>query len=124
MSTWTADQLDRLGAANEIDIAPQRDDGTFRGYTTIWIVRVDHDLYVRSFNGPDGSWYQTARHSGAGRVRTGGTEHDVTLEPAAVDVDAVDAAYRSKYGRSPYVDAMVTDDSAATTLRLLPRSHQ
>jgi hypothetical protein len=34
--------------------------------------------------------------------------------------DAVDAAYRSKYGRWSYVDAMVSPDAAATTLRLVP----
>ena len=36
------------------------------------------------------------------------------------DRAAVDDAYGAKYGNSSYVDAMVTPDAAATTLRVLP----
>ncbi len=120
MSTWTTAELDDLGAASEIGIAPRRDDGSLHGYTTIWVVRVGDDLFVRSYNGRDGSWYRTARRSGAARIRVGGTERDVTLEPASVDTVDVDAAYRAKYGHSSYAHAMTTGDTASTTLRLVP----
>jgi hypothetical protein len=42
-----------------------------------------------------------ARASGAARIRAGGVEKDVTIEEADGAVhDAVDEAYRSKYGRT------------------------
>jgi hypothetical protein len=118
---WTGDELDAIGATTELDIAPLRADGSPRRYTTIWVVRVGDGLYVRSYRGPDGSWYGGAMQSGRGRIRVSGTEHDVRFEAAGdVDRTAVEDAYRAKYGRSSYVDAMVTDDAAATTLRLIP----
>ncbi len=80
--------------------------------------RVDDNLYIRSYRGAEGGWYRAARRSGRGRVNAA-AGYDVVLEPAPdVDQAAVDAAYRAKYGRSSYVDAMVTDAAAATTLRL------
>ena len=121
MDDWTAEQLEHIGRANELPIAPRRSDGTLADDTTIWVVRVDDDLFVRSWNGPTGSWYRTATASGTGRIRVGTVDHDVRFR-AADDIDRarVDAAYRDKYGRSSYVDAMVADGPAATTLQLAP----
>lgn len=120
MTTWTDEQLDRLGGAPEIEIAPRRADGSLREYTTIWIVQAGDGLFVRSFNGPGGSWFTSARRSGAGRIRVGGAEIDVELEPQDHLRGTVDDAYRAKYGRSAYLAPMVADDAAGTTLRLVP----
>jgi hypothetical protein len=52
-------------------------------------------------------------------------EKDVTVEDADVGVlDAVDAAYREKYGRryASIVDSIIDTDHRATTLRLMPRT--
>jgi hypothetical protein len=121
MTDWSRDQLDRIGAAAEIEIAPRRGDDSLRPYTTIWDVRVGDGLYVRSWHGPTGHWFTTARDTQKGHLRAGGVEHDITFEDPDVDRAAIDAAYREKYGRSSYVDAMVTDEAAATTLRLVSR---
>jgi hypothetical protein len=51
MSAWTSDELDRVAAASELDITPLRTDGTPRAYTTIRVVRVGDELFVRSFRG-------------------------------------------------------------------------
>ena len=121
-STWTGDELDTIGAASEIDIAPRRADATLGRFTTIWIVRVGDDLYVRSYRGPRGSWYRGAQRTHEGRLRANGNEHDIAFEQAPdASQAAVDGAYSAKYGRSSYVDAMVTDDAATTTMRLVPR---
>jgi hypothetical protein len=124
MTTWTPDELHRIGAADELHIAPSHPDGSLRRYTTIWVVRVGDDLYVRSYRGPGGAWYRTAQASHTGRIRAGGVERDVSFaRPDDAIRTAVDEAYRTKYGRygDTYVVPMVSDDAAITTLRLTPR---
>jgi hypothetical protein len=122
MRAWTSEELELIGTATEVDIAPLRANGSPREYTTIWVVRVGDDLYVRSYRGADGHWYRHAVDRRRARVRVDGIEHDVAFDVAdSVDRAAVDAAYRDKYGRSSYVDAMVAPDAAATTLRIVPR---
>jgi hypothetical protein len=124
MTSWTPAELARVGAADELDIAPLRADGSLRRYTTIWVARVDDDLYVRSYRGPSGAWYRTAQSSHEGRIRAGGLERDVSFTaPDDANRSAVDQAYRTKYGRygDTYVIPMTRDDAAAATLRLIPR---
>jgi hypothetical protein len=125
MNTWTNDQLDALGRADEIAIAPRRTDGRLGRPRPIWIVRLGDDLYIRSYTGPAGSWFRTVRQSGRATINAAGEHREDVSVAEATDVDraAVDAAYRTKYGRSSYVDAMVTDTAADTTLRFIP-DHQ
>lgn len=121
MTSWTPEQLGTIGAADELDIAALRPDGTLRPYTTIWVVRVGDGLYVRSYRGRDGAWYQAVQRRPQGRIRAGGADYDVAFEhPTDTDEDAIDAAYRSKYGRygASYVDPMVAAGARATTVRL------
>jgi hypothetical protein len=121
MTSWTSDELGAIGAADELDIAALRPDGTLRAYTTIWVVRVGDGLYARSYRGQDGTWYQAVQRRPEGRIRADGAEYDATFQhPTGVDEDAIDAAYRSKYGRyrRSYVDPMVAPGARATTLRL------
>jgi hypothetical protein len=124
MTAWTRDELAKIGAADELELASLRRDGTLRTPVTIWVVRHGDDLYVRSVNGQGAAWYRGAldRHEGA--IRAGGVDQDVTFVEATDEVtnDALDAAYRAKYRRYPtYVSPMVTDEARATTLRLVPR---
>jgi hypothetical protein len=123
MSTaWTDDELDRIGAAEELDIAPRRSDGSLRPAVPIWVVRVGDELYVRSWRGSRGAWFRAARRGRTCHVRAGGVDKDVALMDAGDGPnDAVDAAYHAKYGRYPsYVEPMVSDQARATTLRLVP----
>ena len=48
MTTWTGDDLTKIGSAEELEIASFRRDSTLRKPTIIWVVRVEDDLYVRS----------------------------------------------------------------------------
>ena len=120
---WTRDELERIGGAEELEMAALGADGTTRRPVPIWVVRAGEDLYVRSWRGTGGGWFRAARASRAGRIRAGGVEKDVALIDAGDDVnDAVDAAYRAKYGRYPsYVEPMVRAEARATTLKLVPR---
>ena len=121
MTNWTPEQLGAIGAADELDIAALRPDGTLRPYTTIWVVRVGDGLYVRSYRGQAGAWYKAVQRRPQGRIRAGGAEYGVTFEhPANLDQDAIDAAYRSKYARygRSYLDPMLAPGARGTTVRL------
>jgi hypothetical protein len=124
MSTWTSDELSRIGAAEELQLASQRRDGTLRPYVTMWIVRAGDNLYVRSAFGPDNPWFRRAKASGTGRIRAGGLERNVTFaEPAPGVHAAIDAAYHSKYDRygPRIVGTVVGPDAEAVTIRLVPQ---
>ena len=127
MVTWANDELDTIGSADELQIAPRRRNGTLRTPVTIWVVRVGDELYVRSWRGPTGSWFRAAQHTHEGQISAGGVEKDVRFVEAGDDVnDAVDGAYRSKYSRyaASYVEPMVRPQARATTLRLVPRAEE
>jgi hypothetical protein len=126
MTAWTSNELNKIGTADELEIAPLRRDGTLRNPVTIWVVRLGDDLYVRSYGGRGGSWFRAAQARHEGRIRAGGVEKDVTfVEESDPSVnDQIDAAYRAKYrghGAS-YVNAMVAPEARAATIKLAPRS--
>jgi hypothetical protein len=124
MTTWTADELDRIGASDELQITTDRPDGSSRRWTPIWVVRAGDDLYVRSYRGADGAWYRHATRDGHGRVRAGGLDHEVTFtEPPTSTREAVDDAYRAKYARygDTYLRPMLDAPATAATLRLVRR---
>lgn len=123
MTTWTSDELNRIGNAEELEIAPLRPDGAPRKPVTIWVVQAGDELYVRSYRGPGGAWFRAAWASRRGRVSAAGVERDVTFEEVADSGinDRIDAAYRDKYGRYPqYLPPMLTAEVRSTTLRLVP----
>ena len=120
-------ELRRIGDAEELQTAAVRRNGELRGRTPIWVVRAGEDLYVRAAYGPRSDWHRVARTTGQARVSAGGVEKDVTVEDAGSAVlDAVDAAYREKYGRryASIVDTINDEEHRATTLRLLPREER
>jgi hypothetical protein len=124
MGDWIPDELNKIGAADELQIAALRPEGTLRPFTTIWVVRVGDDLYVRSYRGRGSTWFRSVLQRPQGRIRAGGVTRDVAFaEPEAADHDAIDQAYRSKYGHygSAYVDPVVSLSARGATLRLIAR---
>jgi hypothetical protein len=124
MTTWTSDELNKIGTAEELQIASLRGDGTLRNAVTIWVVRVGDELYVRSVNGRSSAWFRGTQIRHAGLIRAGGIDKDVTfVEESSIDLnDKVDAAYLTKYGRYPqYVAPMVVAEARAATIKLVPR---
>lgn len=124
MSAWTVDELNKIGSAEELEIAPRRRDGTLPKPVTIWVVRVGDELYVRSYRGPGSGWFRGVQVRHAGRIQAGGVEQDVAFVAEADPAinDQIDAAYRAKYGRYPqYVAPMLTPAVRATTIKLTPR---
>ncbi|WBB63807.1 DUF2255 family protein [Streptomyces sp. WMMC500] len=126
MAAWTADELDRIGTAEELNLQSQRGDGSLRDPVTMWVVRDGDDVYVRSVKGSQGPWFRGTRARLAGRIRAGGVDKDV----AFVDVGdpgettpRVDEAYRTKYGHYPadIFGSVVTPQAKEATIRLVPR---
>ena len=121
MTTWSTDDLQRVGDATELQLAAKRD-GTLTSYTTMWVVRVGDDLFVRSAGGPTRPWYRHALANGNGRIRAGGLERDVVFVVTPTDAHtAIDAAYHAKYDRyGPGPVSHVTGpNSHAVTIRLI-----
>jgi hypothetical protein len=123
MLNWPTEELQRIGDADDLHIAPFREDGVTYGTPTwIWSVVVDGALYVRAYNGRNSRWYKAAMTQGAGRVIAAGITKEVAFERVeGVLNDVIDAAYRSKYEGSPYVDAMVGQQTRAATVKIVPR---
>ena len=127
MNTWTDDELNRIGTAEELQLASSRLDGTLRPYVTMWVVRAGDDLYVRSAYGPDNGWFRRAKASRTGHIRAGGVERDVDFAEVEATADAhaaIDAAYHAKYDHyGPRIVGSVVGPQARTvTIKLVPRS--
>jgi hypothetical protein len=123
VSAWTSDELDRIGRAEELVIASVRRDGTLRQPVTIWVVRHEDDLYVRSVNGRTSSWFRGARARHEAHIEAGRVDKDVLLVETDDMNDEVDAAYRAKYHRyaASIVGRIVSPNARAATLKLVPR---
>lgn len=121
---WTDDELKRIGDAEELEIESRRRDGTLRKPVTIWVVRVEDDLYVRSVFGDGGAWYRNARAAGEGRIHSGGVSKDVVFgnETDETVHDRIDGEFLRKYADQPpeYVAPCVTPTARAATIRLVP----
>jgi len=123
MATWTPDELDRIGGAEELTLACVRADATLRPPVTMWVVRIGDEIYVRSVNGRGSSWFRGVEARHEARIASGGVERDVTVVETDAANDAVDAAYMEKYGRryKAIVPSMLTAQARAATVRLEPR---
>jgi hypothetical protein len=124
MTAWSAEDLGKIGNAQEFEISSLRPDGSLRPFVTVWGVRQGDDLYVRSAHGRDNPWFRRALVSGQGRIRAGGVERDVAFEEPGPEVaDGITEVYHRKYDRygpGP-VGAVVTPEAIRSTLRLVPR---
>ena len=124
MTNWTSNDLARIGAADELQLATFKEDGTLRKPVTIWVVRVDDDLYVRAYRGRECAWFRHSQLRHEGCISSGGVTKDVTFVDVSNDDtlnNEIDAAYQSKYRRysATYVDPMIAPQARATTLKLV-----
>jgi hypothetical protein len=124
MTSWTNDELNKMDAAGELEIAALREDGTSRKPVTIWVVRVEEDTYVRSAYGTSAAWYRATKVRNEGNVEVANLRKDVTFEAGDPAVaDQIDTAYRDKYRRhgAQYVNSVTTAEAHSTTIKLVPR---
>ena len=123
-TAWTSDELGKIGAAEELQIAAFRHDGSLRKPVTIWVVRHGDDLFVRSVNGRSAPWFRGAQVRHEAHIHAGGVDKDVLLVETNDLNDAIDIAYRAKYRRYPanIINSDLTPQARAATLKLVPRA--
>lgn len=119
---WDAAAHTAITAPEEVHVVTRRRDGSYRRGRIIWIVPVGSRVFIRSTNGRDADWFRWAIATGDGRLQARSTSYDVRfIEADEADLDTVDTAYRSKYGRyASIVDHLCEDGPRAATLELLP----
>jgi hypothetical protein len=123
MSPWNKNELRKIADADDLHIAPFREDGvTYGTLTWIWSVVVEDALYVRGYNGQSSRWYQAAVRQKAGRITAAGMTKEVSFEPVDGPInDRIDDAYRAKYKSSPYLSPMIGKRARSATIRIMPR---
>ncbi len=125
LTAWTSDELNKIGTAEELEIASLRRDGTLRKPVTIWVVRLGDALYIRSVNGRTAAWFRGTQVRHEGHIQAGGVDKDVTfVEEADPNINnQIDTAYRTKYRRydASYVNPIVAPEARAATIKLIPR---
>ena len=123
IATWPQDELRNIAEADDLHVAPFRDDGVTYGTPTwIWSVAVDGALYVRAYNGQSSRWYQAALRRKAGRIIAAGLTKEVSFEPVDGPVnDRIDDAYRAKYRSSRYLSPMIGPRARSATVKVMPR---
>src|SRR5579862_532797 len=124
MPAWPKNELAKIAEADDLHIAPFREDGVTYGTPTwIWSVAVDDALYVRGYNGKKSSWYQAAVRQKAGRIIAAGMTKEVTFAPVAGAINSrIDEAYRAKYHGSEYLKPMIGAGARSATVKIMPRN--
>lgn len=125
MTSWTSDELNQIGSAEELELAALRANSTLRNAVIIWVVRVGDDLYVRSVNGRTSAWFRGVQARHEGHIQAGGVDKDVAFveEPDSNLNDQIDVAYATKNRR--YAASIITSINSPTaraaTIKLVPR---
>jgi len=123
MTSWSKDELRKIGEGDDLHIAPFREDEmTYGTPTWIWSVVVDDSVYARGYNGQNSRWFQAAVRQKAGRIIAAGMTKEVAFEPVDGPInDRIDDAYRAKYRGSPYLSPMIGARARAATVKMMPR---
>ena len=111
-----------LDQEREVDIETLRPDGTARR-TTIWVMVDGGDVFVRSWLGDRGYWYQSATEPNAQVALIVDRQHVPVTVHAATDEESIertDRQLRRKYADSASTPGMLRPDVLGTTLRLEP----
>ena len=120
MTTFDAETLHTLREVQEPKI---RTDKHPRSAVVIWVVVDGDDVFVRSWLGARGRWYQDLAAGGPATLEFAGRRLPVKAIPAS-DAASVERASREilrKYRRSSHAQEMVRGEILPTTLRLEPR---
>ncbi|MDX1469279.1 MAG: DUF2255 family protein [Acidimicrobiia bacterium] len=112
----------KLASAKEVLI--ETHNGERPTKTIIWVVAAAGDLYIRSYRGDAGRWYQRALANPRVALILDDLRAEFDAVPATDprSVDLASTAFREKYaGSGRSLDAMLEPDLLHTTMRLSPR---
>lgn len=116
--------LEKIAQSDEVQIETRQDTKSPVHRVTIWIVPTKDGVFVRSYKGKRGRWYQEALANPSVTVRAGRRKVLARAEPArsAGIIREVSAAYRDKYGSRWPDDTkpMLKRSVLTTTLHLRP----
>ena len=118
---FSPEDLDLIDRTEEVDIETSAP-GAPTHRTTIWAVVDGHDVFIRSYIGPDARWYREATANPAVVLHVGDRRLAATAVLAA-DPDSIartSAALQRKYASDPATPRMVRDEVLPLTLRLEP----
>jgi hypothetical protein len=120
--SFDTETLGLLDETEEVRIETRRGEDSPEHRTIIWVVVVDGDVFVRSVRGPKGRWYREISSHPEGALHVEDTRIPVRAASVTDEstVDAVSAAFRSKYQQSSpaSTEAMVRPETLPTTLKL------
>ena len=113
-----------LDEAQEVDIETRQEEGSPTHRTVVWVVVMNGEVFVRSVRGQRGRWYREISSHPEGALHVEDDRIPVRAASATegATVDAVSAAFRSKYQQSSpaSTEAMVRPETLPTTLKLSP----
>ena len=123
MNAWTASELSRLDASEEVRLATARPDGALGRAVTIWVVRDGADVYVRAVGGREAGWFRAVQLTHEGQIRAGSLDKRVTLVEIDQKSERIDEAYLAKYGRRypGIVPSIIAPPARSATLMVAPR---
>ncbi|MGO8949506.1 MAG: nitroreductase/quinone reductase family protein [Ktedonobacterales bacterium] len=121
---FDADTRNRLAQTQEIQIETRQPGANASAHrTTIWVVVVSDDVFVRSVRGSAGRWYQEITANPTATVHINGQQILVRAVPVTDGATnaRVSDEYRRKYRNDSSLPSMVRDEILPMTLRLEPR---
>jgi hypothetical protein len=124
MKAFSPADLARLRREAEVRIEPAAQDRKPPAKPIIWVVTDDGGVFVRSYLGARGKWYQRLRKDPRATLHIG--RKRLAVRARAVTGAAlnkrVDGAYLQKYGKRwpDETAAMLRPNVRRTTLRLVP----
>ena len=117
MTAWTSDELNKIGKAEELQIASLRADGTLRKPVIIWVVRLGDDLYVRSVNGRTSGWFRGVQTRHEGHIRRAAWRKMSPLWKRLIPRSTTDRRrLPAKYRRYPHI--RINSSTRGATIKL------
>jgi len=87
--------------------------------TSVWIVELHGDLYVRAGD-PDAEWVKRLLARPAVKLRRGGRLEPYEAQPIDGFEEKINTAMREKYGRADQIVGTIHDPAGVLAIRLVP----
>jgi hypothetical protein len=120
--SFATDDLERLAAAEEVEIETQAPEAPAHR-TIIWVVVDDSEVFIRSLNGDRARWFREASANPAVALHLDGRRLAVTAIPATDpdSIERISAALRAKYAHDrTSLASMLEPDMIDANFRLEP----